>query len=424
MSTSISVAGRELIAAWTKLDRGLCAFVLALDAFDASCTWAEDGHASCASWLSDKCEMSRSEAFAKLKVSRELTRRHVVRVAFEEGLPYTKVFWLVRLDGVDHARDEEFVRHAKTDSARVLEERVNNWNYYARQDAKPRNLDDHYGPLRSRGVCGGLGKVTLEAPDDMLDRFLAVVDAYGEFLHRNKHGEQSGDQTLPHFRETEEGGYAYEGDETVPVTDGVDVKEPRALGEEEGPQPAERRPRSALRLDWLLDLLEEVALAEPKKIDPYIASVGVTIQYEDLIAKTGNGLSAQGSTLTAEAVRRLCCDAGIVRVVVKGQSEILDFGQEESLFNRAMRRAIRFRHGHCCAVKGCGRRVTFIHHIDHFEDGGETHIHNGIPLCAYHHHLVHEGGWQIIWTPTTGAVTLEGPRGQTLETTASFITAA
>jgi hypothetical protein len=274
----------------------------------------------------------------------------------------------------------------------VLEERVDNWNYYNDQDAKPTNLDDHYGIRRSRGFGGGLGKVAIEAPDDMLDRVFALVDAYGEFLRRNaerENGEQSRIWTDPQFCPEET-----------------------------------KRPSSAKRLDWLLDLLEEVALADPKKIDPYTASVGVTIQYEDLINATGNGLSAQGSTLTGEAVRRLCCDAGIHRVVVKGQSEILDFGREERLFNRAMRRAIRFRHGHCCAVRGCGRRITFIHHIEHFENGGETEIHNGISLCSYHHHLVHESGWQVIWDPITGRTILEGPRGQILETTASFFRAA
>ena len=389
MSTSVSFAGRELIAAWNGLDRGLCAFVLQLEEFNASCAWAEDGHASCVSWLADKCSMSRTDAFRKLHMSRELTRRHTVRAAFEAGLPFTKVSWLVRLDGVNEERDAEFVMYAETDSVRVLEERVRNWNYFNTQDKKPTDLDDHYGMYRSRGVCGGMGRVTIDAPDDFLDRFDAVVDAYGEFLRRSKNGDES----------------------QIGTDAGKTLEE----------QP---RPRAARRLDALLDLLEEAALADPRKIDPYVAAVGVTIQYEDLMAKTGNGLSSQGSSLTPEAISRLCCDAGIHRVVVKGQSEILDFGRDERLFNRATRRAIRFRHGHCCAVRGCGRRVTFIHHIDHFEDGGETTIYNGIPLCSYHHHRVHEGGWDVAWNPTTGVVTLEGPRGQVLRTTASFLRAA
>jgi hypothetical protein len=417
------VQGRELIAAWSQIDRGVAAFVLRLDEFNASGLWKEDGFASCVSWLVTQCDLARSTAHEKLKVSRELTRRPAVRAAFEDGLPYTKVRVLVRLKSIDHERDEEFVTHAGSDTVRVLNERVENWNYYHGQDDKPMDLDDHYGIRRQRGVCGGMGKAVIEAPDDFLDRLFAVMDAYGQFLFYNDKPEQLGmahvevsAQQTPKF--------AYDDDHVSAqqTPDGVSAQQTPAYGDE--PVELRARPRSARRLDWLFDLLEEIALADPKKIDPYTASVGVTINYEDLIHKTGNGLSAQGSTLTGEAVRRLCCDAGIHRVVVKGQSEILDFGREERLFNRAMRRAIRFRHGHSCGVRGCGRRITKIHHINHFEHGGETEIHNGLPLCDYHHHLVHEGGWNVEWDPATGVVTLEGPRGQTLRTTASFLRAA
>jgi hypothetical protein len=82
----------------------------------------------------------------------------------------------------------------------------------------------------------GSGAV-IEAPDDMLDRMFAIADAYGEFLRRNKNGEESGNRTDPQVCND--------------------------TAAEELP-----RPRAAQRLDWLLDLLEEVALAEPKKIDP------------------------------------------------------------------------------------------------------------------------------------------------------------
>lgn len=183
---------------------------------------------------------------------------------------------------------------------------------------------------------------------------------------------------------------------------------------------AQARSRSARRLDWLFDLLEEVALSDPKKLDPYTAAVGVTIQYEDLIAATGAGLSDQGSVLSGAAVRQLCCDAGIHRVVVKGVSEILDFGRDERLFNRAQRRAIRFRHGHRCCVRGCDRRITQIHHLDWWEHGGETNIALGLPHCSYHHTLIHSAGWETEYDPATGTVRYHGPKGQLLETTAEF----
>jgi hypothetical protein len=52
----------------------------------------------------------------------------------------------------------------------------------------------------------------------------------------------------------------------------------------------------------------------------------------------------------------------------------LDFGRDERLFSRAQRRAIRFRHGNVCCVKGCERRITQIHHLDWWEHGGETNV--------------------------------------------------
>jgi hypothetical protein len=391
MSTSVSEQGRELIAAWVQLDRGEAEWVLKLADFDRSGVWKEDGHATCMSWLVDRCEMSRTSAKEKLRVSHELQRRPVVRAAFVEGLAYSKVRVLVRLDRIDHARDERFVGHAKNDPVHVLENRVQNWNYYNSQDKKPTSLDDHYGMYRQRGVLGGLGKLVIEAPDDMLDEFDAVIDAYGDYLFRNSPTDE--DALRPH---------------------------PQAVDNSD----ELRRAPGAKRLDWLFDLMKERALANPDKIDPYNATVGVTIQYEDLINASGPGLSSQGTWLTGEAVRRMCCDAGIHRIVVKGESEILDFGREQRLFNRVMRRAIRFRHAHVCAVRGCCRRITQIHHLKWWENDGETCIENGIPLCSYHHQLVHEGGWTVAWNPTTGLTRLEGPKGQILETTATFRLAA
>ncbi|HVV34991.1 MAG TPA: hypothetical protein VHC63_00185 [Acidimicrobiales bacterium] len=280
MSTSVSEQGRELIAAWTEIERGVAEWVLKLADFDASGLWKEDGHATCASWLVDRCQIARSTAFEKLKVAHELTRRNVVRTAFLDGLPYSKVRLLVRLVGVDAERDELFVHHAEHDSIRVLEQRVDTWNEYHDQDRKPSSLDDHYGIRRQRGFGGGLGKVVIEAPDDMLDRMFAVVDAYGDYLWRNQ--PESAMQTRPQAVDNSDGEL--------------------------------RRAPGAQRLDWLFDLLEERALADPRAIDPYKATVGVTIQYEDLINASGPGLSSQGTWLTGEAVRRLACDAGIHRI--------------------------------------------------------------------------------------------------------------
>jgi hypothetical protein len=51
----------------------------------------------------------------------------------------------------------------------------------------------------------------------------------------------------------------------------------------------------------------------------------------------------------------------------------------------------------CCAIPGC--TVAFdncdIHHIRYFRNGGLTDIDQLLPVCNKHHHLVHEGHWQL-----------------------------
>ena len=416
VSTSVTESGRELIAAWTALDRGMAEWILKLADFDESEAWRADGYSTCAAWLATQCQMSRSDAFDKLKVSRELRQRAEVREAFSAGMPYSKVRLLVRLQGLDAERDAEYVADAWRDSIRVLEARVERWNDHANQDRRPPSLDDRYGIRRTRGFGGGLGRVVIEAPDDMLDRMFALFDAYGEYLFNNG-GEPTvlrmPEDVAESTKETADLGYSGEADPFAASTDESDESESRIWT-------GEPRSLSAKRLDWMFDLFEEVALSSPDKLDPYVAAVGVTIQYEDLIAGTGEGVTSQGSPLRGEAVRRLCCDAGVHRIVVRGESEILDLGRDQRLFNRKQRRAIQFRHAHVCAIRGCGRRVTQVHHIQWWENDGETNIDNGVPLCSYHHHLVHEGGWNVAWNPLAGITRIEGPLGQVLETETRF----
>ncbi|HEX7354175.1 MAG TPA: hypothetical protein VF288_05000, partial [Mycobacteriales bacterium] len=47
-------------------------------------------------------------------------------------------------------------------------------------------------------------------------------------------------------------------------------------------------------------------------------------------------------------------------------------------------------------------------------DGGPTIDHNMILLCSRHHHLVHEGGWELHGPPTS--LTWIAPDGRRYET--------
>jgi hypothetical protein len=51
-----------------------------------------------------------------------------------------------------------------------------------------------------------------------------------------------------------------------------------------------------------------------------------------------------------------------------------------------------------------------IHHVTAWERGGSTNLANLLPLCSRHHHLVHEGGWQLTLQPDR-TITLTRPDG-------------
>ena len=189
---------------------------------------------------------------------------------------------------------------------------------------------------------------------------------------------------------------------------GASMEDPMAL-----------RSWSQPRADALVDLLEETVARlttdeDPdRRLDLEACLINVLTDYERLVEKAAVGLAelGGGAPLTGEAARRLACDAGLVRIITKGASEVLDVGRKTQHWNRAQRRAILARH-HRCAVRGCVRRVVQIHHTHPFAIDGDTNVDLGIPLCYGHHHLVHEGGWTAAYDPTTGVVTLTSPRGR------------
>ena len=74
----------------------------------------------------------------------------------------------------------------------------------------------------------------------------------------------------------------------------------------------------------------------------------------------------------------------------------LNLARTTRLANRAQRRALRATYA-SCAIPGCATRFDLckIHHVHWWRHGGNTDLHNLLPVCSRHHHQIHDGGWQI-----------------------------
>ncbi|MBM4246888.1 MAG: HNH endonuclease [Deltaproteobacteria bacterium] len=60
-----------------------------------------------------------------------------------------------------------------------------------------------------------------------------------------------------------------------------------------------------------------------------------------------------------------------------------------------LRRALRLRDDGC-RFPGCTNRITDVHHVVAWIDGGATSLANTLLLCRRHHRFVHEHGYRVV----------------------------
>jgi hypothetical protein len=121
------------------------------------------------------------------------------------------------------------------------------------------------------------------------------------------------------------------------------------------------------------------------------ATVMVHLAHDHLLDGLASARLDIGMVVSAGQVRRLACIAGIVPVVLGGDSEVLDQGRKRRLHTAAQRRALSVRYD-SCAAEGCDRPFAWceIHHPHAWSEGGHTSLDNAIPLCGHHHRRAHD----------------------------------
>ncbi len=100
--------------------------------------------------------------------------------------------------------------------------------------------------------------------------------------------------------------------------------------------------------------------------------------------------------VTRATLERICCGATLTRVVMAGESVILDMGRKVRFATPAQARAVRIRDAGCI-FPSCRRPARWcdIHHINGFAQGGSTDVATMCCLCRRHHTLVHNSQWTI-----------------------------
>lgn len=161
------------------------------------------------------------------------------------------------------------------------------------------------------------------------------------------------------------------------------------------------RDHGARMLDALTELCRRAQTAELLP-DQHGATprVMITLDAETLRTGIGQATTEDGLDIPASALRRICCDAEIIPVVLGGRSEVLDVGRLQRLVTPAIWKALVARDRHC-RFPGCRRPplMCHAHHVVHWIDDGPTNLANLLLLCGHHHRLVHSGPWRVELDP-------------------------
>jgi hypothetical protein len=169
---------------------------------------------------------------------------------------------------------------------------------------------------------------------------------------------------------------------------------PRNHGENRlDPETGKPLPTHTLHGHGLMSLLEnhlDLTSMPSRGGSPF--TVVITLDFEALKSGLGVATVETGCRISAGEARRLACRAGIIPMVLGGDSVPLDLGRERRLFTKHQKIALDHQH-HGCAAETCDTPPAWVeyHHQQWWgRDHGNTDLNKGVPYCTGHHRMAHQ----------------------------------
>jgi hypothetical protein len=317
--------------------------------FDAASAWVATGAPSCAHWLAELLDIELCTAREQVRVARALRNVPEVRTRFASGsLSYAKVRQLTRVATAENEGELLSLaeRHPAGELARALAawQRQHDPAAAAERQREERGLSIRDEPTGNRTVVAQLSASTIA-------RFEALLDA--------------------EVRDAPAGA----------SRPGVSLRHQRA--------------------DAFARLIERMATRGASA-----GASGTGLRPELVLhRRMGETSLSDGTVLPAAVARQFTCDADLRVMTHLPNGSPTDVGRRYRIVPPRLRRLVLERDSYRCAFPGCrARHYLEVHHLVHWEDGGETVLVNLISLCGYHHTFVHENGWPAAFDPLAALV--------------------
>jgi hypothetical protein len=398
---TVEELGQEIAELAVHLDAATHRLLECIRQFDAECGWEPQGAVSCAHWLSWRIGLDPATAREKVRVARALGNLPAIDAALKSGqLSYAKVRALTRV--ATPGTEAKLLAAAMYSTGAQLERLCRGYRIATTADNV---LPPPERSVRRRDLAGGMVKLEVILSPDEADLVLRALDRVREVTH-----EQAADASAETRARAAE---------NVSAETSTDATRPS-------------------RADGMVALAESYLAGNAgtgNGGEPFQVMVHVD---QDPLAPDGilSGTLDDGTRVSAETLRRVACDCGLVAVVdnsdldrvgsspacrrrtiaggVGDPSRVpMTIGRRSRSIPPAIRRALRLR-DRGCAFPGCTHnRFLHGHHIRHWLHGGETSLDNLALLCTHHHHLVPEGGWSVERT-ADGELCFRAPDGHEL----------
>ncbi len=371
---SATNVGQWLVEHRLDIDNAEAEWLENLSQFDREQLWALDGQFSCCSWLMWRTQMARSTAFEKLRVAHEMFRRPIIAEAFRKGtLSYSAVRVITRMERPSTDVDQALVELASSDRANVadIEKVVRSYEQYANQERPPADRTLEARGVRIRRSCDGkgVGQVTITLSDLEIEEFAVALQAFIDLRYRPAGPAPAGAGPAP----------ASPVDESPQVD--TDAAEPWEA-------PLEEAGRAGRMADAFMDLVSAgLGAADGGHV------VGADRYLVHFVTRDGGETITlpDGTPVVPEDAGAVDCDSSSVNHNVDEHGELLSLGRKTRNWSTAQRRAIRVRDAGRCRFPGCQYTYVDIHHIQPWDQGGDTDVANGCYQCRRHHRMIHAG---------------------------------